>query len=79
MQVRLPDLYQGRTFLAVRYGVIPGETTTTPAQRICSVAAVERFVSGTGAALGLRGVEPSALRWVREHIQAREADATLRE
>ena len=31
----------------------------------------------TGAALELRGVEISALRWVRERIHAREANATL--
>ena len=69
---------QGRALLAMRYGgVLPGAATTAPAQHISSVAAVERSISGTGAALELRGVEPSALRRVRERIQAREANATL--
>ncbi len=62
----------------MRYGgVLPGAATTAPAQHISSVAAVECSISGTGATLELRSVEPSALRRVRERIQAREANATL--
>ncbi len=38
------------------------------------MAAVERFISEIGAALERRGTEPSALRRVRERIQAREAN-----
>ena len=62
----------------MRYGgVLPGAATTAPAQHISSVAAVERSISETGAAQELRGVEPSALRRVRERLQAREANAAL--
>ena len=43
---------------------------TAPAQHVSSVAAVERFISEIGAALERRGTEPSALRRVRERIQA---------
>ncbi len=69
---------QGRALLAMRYGgVLPGAATTAPAQHISSVAAVERSISETGAAQELRGVEPSALRRVRERLQAREANAAL--
>ena len=50
--------------------------TTAPAQQISSVAAVERSIRETGAALELMGAEPSALRRVRERLQAREANAT---
>ena len=58
---------QGRALLATRYGgVLPGAATTAPAQHISSLAAVERSTSDSGAALELRGVEPSALRRVRE-------------
>ena len=35
----------------------------------------QRFISELGAALERRGTEPSALRRVRERIQAREANA----
>jgi len=56
-------------------GVLPGAATTAPAQPISSVAAVERFISEKGAALERRGTEPSALRRVRDCIQAREANA----
>jgi hypothetical protein len=74
---------QGRALLAMRYGgVLPGAATTAPAQHISSVAAVERSISETGAAqelvLELNGVEPSALRRVRERLQAREANAAQR-
>ena len=63
---------QGRALLAMRYGgVLPGAATTAPAQHVSSVAAVERFISEIGAALERRDTEPSALRRVREHIQAR--------
>ena len=62
----------------MRYGgVLPGAATTAPAQHISSVAAVERSISETGAAQELRGVEPSALRRVRERLQAREGNAAL--
>ena len=67
---------QGRALLAMRYGgVFPDATTTAPAQHISSLAAVERFISETGAALERRGTEPSTLRRVRERIQAREVNA----
>ncbi len=69
---------QGCALLAMRYeGVLPGAATTAPAQHISSVAAVECSISETGAAQELRGVEPSALRRVRERLQAREANAAL--
>ena len=62
----------------MRYGgILPGAATTAPAQHISSVAAVERSISETGAAQELRGVEPSALRRVRERLQAREVNAAL--
>ena len=57
----------------MRYGgILPGATTTAPAQHISSVAAVERFISEIGVALERRGTEQRALRRVRERIQARE-------
>ena len=74
----LTAVTQGRALLAMRYGgVLPGAATTAPAQQISSVAEVERSISETGAAQELRGVEPSALRRVRERLQAREANAAL--
>ena len=54
---------------------LEGAATTASAQHFSSVAAVERFISEIGAALERRGTEPSALRRVRERIQAREANA----
>ena len=60
----------------MRYGgVLPGAATTAPVQHVSSLAAVECFISEIGAALERRGTEPSALRRVRERIQAREANA----
>jgi len=69
---------QGRTILAMRHGgVLPGAATTASAQHISCVAAAERFISKIGAVLEWRGTEPSALRRLRERIQAREANITL--
>ena len=52
-----------RVILAMRHGgVLLGVVTTTPAQHVSSVAAVERFISEIGTALELRGTEPCALR-----------------
>jgi len=67
---------QGRALLTMRYGgVLPGATTTAPAQHVSSVAAVDRFITEIGAALERRVTEPGALRRVRGHFQAREANA----
>ena len=71
--INLTAATQGRALLAMRSGgALPGAATTAPAQRISSVEAVERSISETRTMLELRGVDPSALRRVRERIQAQE-------
>ena len=67
---------QSRVLLAMRFGgALPGAETTAPAQRVSSVAGIERFIGQIGAELELRGEEPITLRRVRDRFQARGANA----
>ena len=53
------------------FGIKNCQTHTQP------VGVLAYIIRETGAVLELRGAEPSALRRVRERLQAREANATL--